>query len=111
MNMIILKSLTILMIIHINTCEGMRGHNMTNYIKNVNKAIYNTCNKKAFNITNNIDIYNCIRVNNSNKCCHLGNFTEYNNLRIVCIKNFNGEFGYGIFISIIFWLILGLCFH
>jgi hypothetical protein len=114
MNMIVVKGLTILtflMIIRINTCEGIRGLNMNRYLKNVNKAIYNACNKEAYIITNNTDVYNCIHVNNSNKCENLENFTEYNKVRFVCIDRNNSEIGSGILISIIIWLIISLGFH
>ncbi len=101
----------IIILIIINTCECARGLNMKNYLKNVNRAIYNKCNKEAYRITNNIDIYNCICVNNSIKCKHLENFTEYNNLRIVCVNRNNSEIGTGIFISIIIWIIILSSFH
>lgn len=111
MKMIIIKFLIILMIYHINTCEGMRGLNMNKYVKNINKIVYKKCNKEAFNITNNIEIYKCLLVNNSNICSNLDNYTDYNKIRFLCIKKFNSNIGNGIFISIIIWMIIGLCFH
>ena len=98
----------IIIISMINNIDAVRGVNTKKYFRNLNKAIYNVCNKEAYRKTNNTDIYNCININNTIKCQNLENFTEYNNLRIVCVKRNNSEFGYGIVISIIIWIILGL---
>lgn len=97
----------IIIISMINNIDAVRGINK-NYLKNINKAIYNVCNKEAYRLTNNSDIYNCIRVNNTIKCQNLENFTEYNNLRIACVKRNNSEIGYGLIISIIIWVLLSL---
>jgi len=43
---------TILIIILSNSCEANRGLHMKKYLRNINKAVYNTCNKKAYNNTN-----------------------------------------------------------
>ena len=101
----------IIIICMIDNCEGIRGIKMNKFLNNLNKAIYNNCNKKAYNLTNNIEIYKCLNMNNSNKCSHLENFTEYNNIRYECIEKNNNEFSYGIIITIIMWLVLSLSFH
>lgn len=101
---------TILLIVLSNSCEGNRGLHMKKYYKNINKAIYNACNKKAYNNTNYIEIYKCINVNSSNNCKHLDNFTKYEEIRIECINKYNSELASGILISIVMWIILGLCF-
>ena len=64
----------LLIIITIDTCEGIRGLKMSKFINNLNKAINNACNKQAYILTNNTEIYNCLRYNISNKCNHLDNF-------------------------------------
>lgn len=80
---------------------------MNKYVKKLNKAIYNVCNKEAYIKTKNIDIYNCLRSSNSSsKCVNMTNFTEYNKLRFICIDRNNSEFGSGLFITIIIWFII-----
>ena len=101
----------LLIIITIDTCEGIRGLKMSKFINNLNKAINNACNKQAYILTNNTEIYNCLRYNISNKCNHLDNFTEYNNIRSVCLDKNNNEVSRGIIITIVIWLILALSFH
>lgn len=91
-----------------NVIDGLK---MKSYVKNINNAVYKKCNKEAFNITNNIEVYNCLLVNSSNKCSHLDNYTDYNNNRILCVKKINSDIGTGILTTIIFWFILSLCFH
>lgn len=76
------------------------------YMRNVNKAIYNTCNKQAYSITNNSDMYNCLSVNNSENCRYIKNFTEYNEVRTICVKKYNGDIGTGVLISILCWFFL-----
>jgi hypothetical protein len=95
----------------INNIDAIRGINAKKYVRNVNKMIYNICNKEAYSKTNNTDIYNCINTNNTIKCQNLENFTEYNNVRILCVKRNNSEISYGIVISIIIWIVLGLSAH
>jgi hypothetical protein len=99
---------TIIIISMINNIDAVRGVNAKKYFRNLNKAIYNVCNKEAYRVTNNTEIYNCINVNNTIKCQNLENFTEYNNLRMLCVKRNNSEFSYGIVISIIIWVVLAL---
>ena len=99
---------TIIIISMINNIDAVRGVNAKKYIRILNKAIYNVCNKEAYRVTNNTEIYNCINVNNTIKCQNLENFTEYNNLRMLCVKRNNSEFSYGIVISIIIWVVLAL---
>jgi len=102
---------TIIIISMINNIDAIRGINAKKYVRNVNKMIYNICNKEAYRKTNNTDIYNCINANNTIKCQYLENFTEYNNVRILCVKRNNSEISYGIVISIIIWIVLGLSAH
>lgn len=102
---------TIIIICMINNCEGIAKYGMNRYIKNLNKAIYNICNKEAYNITNNTEIYNCLKVNNTRNCINLENFTEYNNIRFICINKNNADIGSGIFITIIIWIILSFSFR
>jgi hypothetical protein len=102
--------ISFILIILVNNCDGLRNHNMKNYIKTINKAIYNICNKKTFNETNNKEIYYCLNVNNTNDCKYLKNFSDYQIIRLACINKYNSEIGSGIFITIIIWLLLTLCF-
>ena len=77
-------------------------------MKNLHKSINNICNNKAYNVTNNSDVYNCLSKNDINKCRNLTNLTEFMNIKTECINKYHSDFGTGIFISIILWLILSL---
>ena len=80
-----------------------------NYLKNVEKAVQKNCNNRAFRITNNSEIFECIN-NKRNNCCDLANYTEYNAIRNNCITEYHAEFGKGVMISIAIWtVIIGLC--
>jgi len=48
------------------------------YIRNLENAVNFDCNSQAFNQTNNIDIYDCLRYSNIN-------LTEYINIKKKCI--------------------------
>jgi hypothetical protein len=100
---------SILLIVLINNCYAIRGVNMMKYVKNTNKAIYNVCNNNAYIITNNTEMYNCIRVNQSNNCRHLDNFNEYQEVRLVCVVKYESEIGYGLFLSLVIWMFIGIC--
>ena len=80
-----------------------------NYMNNLHKSINNVCNKKAYIITNNTDVYNCYCLNAKNiNCKNLTNYTEFYNVKKNCIDNYNSEFGYGVLISIAVWVLLSL---
>lgn len=98
-------AIILMIMIMIETSEGIC---MNKYVKNVNKAIYNKCNREAHIITNNTNIYKCLIDNSSYRCGNLENFTEYNNLRFKCINRNNSEIGCGILISIIIWTIISV---
>lgn len=100
----------IIIMIMINNCEAVirGGGNMNKYVRNMNKAINNRCNKEASIITNNTEIYNCLRVNSTECCRNLENYTEFNNAKMDCIKKCHGDFSSGVFVSIIMWMMLGV---
>jgi hypothetical protein len=56
-----------------------------NFLKNLNRSIVSSCNKKALFITNNNDVYNCI-IKKENNCNELQNYTEYVNISNNCMK-------------------------
>ena len=97
----------IIFITMLDNCESARGFGKT-YFKNLNKAIHNACNYEAYNITNNTDIYKCMRKNTSHNCMHIDNFTTYITIKDICITRCNGELGKGVIISIICWVMLML---
>ena len=90
----------------VSECQTIRGFKL---MRNVNKSILNGCNRKTYDITNNIDLFKCVNVNRTNDCKHLKDFEEYQKIRIECINEKNCEFGLGIIIAVIPWLIMGLC--
>lgn len=106
-NMKAIIIIVVLIIINTNNIIDARKIIPNNYMKNLNKSINKLCNNKALIITNNINVYNCLN-NNINNCKNLNNYTEFYNIKSECIKDYESEFGKGIFISIILWLILSL---
>ena len=81
------------------------------YAKNLKKSIHNICNKEAYTLTKNIEMFKCMNVNSSQNCKHIENFTNYINANNICIDKSNSAFGMGIFISIIGWIILPFLFQ
>ena len=106
--------ISILFMSVLNVSYGFRAHIITKkYVKNMNNAIYQACNKEAHCITRNTDIYECLKVNHSENCSYLTNFTEYNKIRLNCVKEKNMEIGSGVLIwlcSILIFSILRLSF-
>lgn len=98
----------IIFITILNSCESLRNSNMKGYIKTINKSVDNACNKEAYKITKNSDMYNCLIANNTNNCRHIENFTTYINTKEVCTLKYNSELGSGIFIAIFGWAIMML---
>jgi hypothetical protein len=90
-----------------NNCDA-RGIRSKHLVRNINKAIYNVCNKEAYNLTNNTAMYNCLKVNSTQNCKHIENFTDYADVKNICVDRNNGEIGTGLFIAIIGWLMLSL---
>lgn len=78
------------------------------YTRNLNKAIINTCTSRAFNLTNNTDVYDCIN-NNRNNCSVLANYSEFRDIRQSCIKDVRADCGFGIVIAIMIWVVLAIC--
>ena len=101
----------ILMIVMIINCDAIRGVNVGRYMRNLNRAINNLCNKEAYIITKNTEIYNCFMVNNTfYKCNHLENFTDYQKVRLACLNKNQTDFGSGILITFVIWIMLGVWF-
>ena len=101
---------TILILMNIVNTTSARGYYTTrNTIKNIEKSIYNKCNKDAYHKINNIELYNCFKMNKSNYCNHLDNYTDYNKNMEICILDNNASLGSGVFISVILMLIISLC--
>jgi len=90
----------------LNSCVYARGPNMKGYVKSINKSVYNLCNMEAYKITNNSDMYNCLKVNTSNSCNHLENFSSYIKEKDICTVNYESDLGTGIFIAIFGWVFL-----
>lgn len=78
-----------------------------NFLKNLNRSIVSSCNKKALFITNNNDVYNCI-IKKENNCNELQNYTEYVNISNNCMKFQREQFGAGILLSASIWIGMGI---
>lgn len=74
--------------------------------KIINSIVDNLCNKRAYQLTNNYDIYKCIRVNTTDKCKHLKYFNNYYNIKNKCIEKYNIELEFEIGTLIAFLLCL-----
>jgi hypothetical protein len=92
-------------------CEAARGLPMKSLVKNLNNAINRACNKKAYEITNNTEMYNCMMTNNTNDCKYITNYTEFITAKNSCVDEKNSEIGSGIFISFLGWFILMFMFQ
>lgn len=102
--------IVMIFIIIFNNCDGIVIP-FKNIGKNLDKAVKRLCNNEAYNITNNSNMFNCLAVNMSYDCKFIENFTEYQKIRIICIDRNNSEFGMGVFIAIISWLVIILMCH
>ncbi len=84
----------------------------TNFIKEFdtrNKVnISLECNKKAFIITKNIEMFKCINMNKT--CNNLDNFTNYQKIRNDCIIN-KKKINYELYISLIILILLNKYFN
>lgn len=92
-------------------CEAARGLPIKGLVKNLNNAINKACNSKAYTITNNTEMYNCMMVNNTNDCKYISNYSEFIKTKNSCVDEKNSEVGSGIFISFFGWFILMLLFQ
>ena len=75
---------SILMFVTINNIEAKKRFPLREYINAVSKDIDNVCNHRAYIKTNNEVLYNCFNVNNTDNCKHLDNFTQYNDVKMLC---------------------------
>lgn len=76
----------------------------------VNNSFNNRCNREAYIITNNIEIYDCLNMNIS-KCDNLKNYMEFNNVKNECIKKCRENFSISLFISYIIIIILSINYY
>ena len=93
----------------VDTTSARGCYAARNAVRNIDKSIYNSCNKDAYHKINNIELYNCFKMNKSNYCNHLDNYTDYNKNMEICILDNNASLGSGVFISVILMLIISLC--
>jgi hypothetical protein len=93
----------------VDTTSARGCYAARNAVRNIDKSIYNSCNKDAYHKTNNIELYKCFRVNNTNNCMHLDNVVEYNNIMKICILDNNASMGAGVLFSLMLVLIISLC--
>lgn len=93
----------------INMIEAQH-HNLAmprNYVKNINKAIVNMCNMEAHKQIQDDEIYTCYK-NKMSSCTKLANYSKFNAIRAECIKNKGSDYGYGIVIAIMMWVVLSI---
>jgi hypothetical protein len=100
----------LLLILNVDVVDS-RGINLRKYLRNLRKGINLKCNKAALDYTNDKQMYNCFKVNNSNHCKHLDNYTDYYNAKMDCVSKQKTELGNGLIISIIMWSLLLLWFR
>lgn len=93
------------LVVMFNNCNA-RGIRMKYVSRNINNAINNACNKEAYILTSNSEMYNCLKVNTSQNCRHIENFTNYTNTKNICQDKNNSALGLGILLAIIGWLII-----
>lgn len=80
-----------------------------NYMKNINKSIDNYCNKEAFSITKNNEIYDCLIKNNKyDNCKNINNFNDYIYIKYKCMQKKQNEITHGFLICLFVWIIIGL---
>ena len=103
---VIVIFITLLCIIDVSNARG--GIIPHKFSKNLNKAIINTCTLRAFNRTNNKEVYDRIK-NNYNNCSILANYVEFRNIRQSCIEDARADCGFGIVIAIMIWVVLAIC--
>lgn len=108
-NMRVIIVITVfLLILNVDIVDS-RGINLRKYLRNLKKSVDTKCNKAALDYTNDIQMYNCFKVNNSNYCKHLDNYTNYYNTKINCVLKQKTELGNSFIISIIIWILLLIC--
>jgi len=103
--------ITIFIIIMYSNCLTIineRGLMEKSYMKNMNNSFNDRCNKEAYIITNNMEIYDCLNINIS-KCDNLENYTEFNDAKIECIKKCRENFSISLFITYI--ILIKLVFY
>ena len=105
---VILIIVILMFILNVDVVDS-RGINIRRYVRNLRKSIENKCNNAALYYTNNTQMYNCFKMNKSNYCNHLDNYTDYNKNMEICILDNNASLGSGVFISVILMLIISLC--
>jgi hypothetical protein len=97
---------SILFIAMLNSCTSARGLPMKKYANNINKIVNSACNKQAYNITRNVEVYNCLRINTSNNCRYIDGYLTFIKVKESCVLKHNSEIGTGIIISIAGWIML-----
>ena len=102
---LIVVVIVLLLILNVDVVDS-RGINLRKYLRNLRKGIDAKCNNAALYYTNNTQMYNCFKMNKSNYCKHLDNYTDYYNAKIDCISKQKTELGNGFIISIIIWMLL-----
>ena len=95
---------SIILVVLSYNCEAVRGTGAKRYLRNLEKSVTIACNKQAYNSTNNKELYDCLSVNRTSECMHLENFTEYQELKNICINNSNNCVWLGILIAVIGWM-------
>ena len=69
-----------------------------------NGSVSFACIKNTYTITHNKTVYDCLIVNKTDDCNNLENFTEYQELKNICINNSNNCVWLGILIAVIGWM-------
>jgi hypothetical protein len=78
-----------------------------NMIKNYKKSIINHCNYMAHIKVQDDEVYSCFK-NVQYGCNQFPNYTKFADIRSECIKKKDSEFGIGIFIGLMFWVVVAI---
>ncbi len=78
-----------------------------NILKNYKKSILNHCNYMAHIKLQDDEVYSCFK-NMQNECDKLANYSKFADIRFECIKKKNSECGMGIFIGLMFWVVVAI---
>lgn len=92
----------------VSMIEGRHFTRLTrNYVRNTEIAIANTCNYEAHKQIQDDEIYNCFK-NKTADCTNLANFSEFKAIRNKCIETKRSDFGAGIIIALMMWVLFGI---
>jgi hypothetical protein len=103
-----MKAIVILVVMMIISNDISEARNILprKYLRNVNKSVNKHCIYKAYNITQNTEVFNCLNSKIVTNCNNLINFTEFNDIKTECINGYQSEILKGMLIAVLIWIII-----